>query len=370
MALPQLLAGLFLLGAAVHPNSVSQSILVVDGAEVRVEFAFQTLTLVEELGLDRDGDGELDDAELGAARPLIGDYVLEHFRVLDPTRDDARLPGEVLSITTARRAEPMDEQWVTTDLRFSAPAPLEDVAVEFDPFRQMNAAHLDFASLEWNGAPLAYFGFGLGEDRWDFDTPAERRPGVIRAFLRRGRDSLLGEPEALVLLTALLLAGAGGRAAWWAAGLLVVFHAAGLAWGALAPWTPPRSFLGLAGSLSAAYLACDTLLRSVPRLAWLEASLFGVALGIHAGMEGSRAVADEPMTSVALGAWVAATAGGLALAAALLIGLFALVPGERRGEVADGAPAWLAARPMRVVLCLAVAAVGFWRFADRAGFLG
>ena len=356
-----------------HPGSVSQSQVVVEGAEVRVVFAFQTLTLEEELRLDRDGDAELSPSELEAARATIEGYLLEHFRVLDAGRGHAPLAGRVEALATTRRAEPRDEQWIEARLAFTAEDALADVAVELDAFRGMNPGHLDYASLVWNGHAPAYYGFGLGVERWDFDTPAERRPGVARDFLRRGAAGVAAGPEALLLLCAVLLAGARGRGAWTAAAVLVAAVVAGIAWGALAPWVPPRSFLGLAGSLASAYVACDALLRSTPRTALPEAGLFGAVIGLFVGVGERTVLADEPLAWTAGGSLLLGAVGVLVLAAIVapvalgLVGRVAARGGGAGGD--DGAPRWLVEHPARTLLLVAVAAVAFWRFAARAGFL-
>src|SRR5688572_30763064 len=103
-----MLASLLLLAPlAAHPNSVSSSRFVVEGGRVALAMRCQVLTLLEALPeIDRDDDGELEEAELQSARALLAEYVARHLTVAvdcgDTLASGRALTGRLESVALLR----------------------------------------------------------------------------------------------------------------------------------------------------------------------------------------------------------------------------------------------------------------------------
>ncbi|MEM7309877.1 MAG: hypothetical protein AAF682_24585 [Planctomycetota bacterium] len=377
-----LLAGLLALTVA-HPNSISSSHITVEGASVRIELSFQTLTLIEELPVDDDGDLLLDDDELERHRATIESYVLEHLVLRSGGVDGTVLGGRVEALApvvdpAASSGLPMLGQWLDLTLAYDADAPVEDFVVSWHLFEVMNAEHFDYAELVWNDEEPQSFVFGLGTRVWRHEPWAERRPRVVADFRRRGLEAALDAWPTLALLAVLACAARGRRGGF--VGVALGAQLAAVALGTLAlglgvaeRGLPPAAFLELAAPLSVAYVATDTLVRRAPRNPLLEALAFGAVHGFAAALPLVRDVGDEPQGGAAIAGllqgWGVVMGGAAIVAAALLAGL----PGDRRsaeGAEDAAAPGWLAPRVPRIALSVAAAAAGFVLFARRAGFFG
>lgn len=372
-----LTALLALAAASLHPNSMSRTRIEVEGPRARVELAVQALTLIEELGLDADRDLFLDEEELAAARPALESYVLKHLSLYTegaPEAGGVRVSGAVTALSAALDppaggAFPMLGQWVFIELLYTAEAPLAHLAVSFELFKAMNNAHLDYATLVWNGEKAQQFVFAADSRTWVHEPWAERRPRVLSAFMAFGARAS-ASPATLALLVALLCAAPRGRTAGKVAFLAVLGAALGLApgaLGALGTAALPWGFAPLGAALSAAYVATDALLRGAPRRPLLEALVFGLVHGLAAGQAISADVLDEPLSGAAALGLELGYAPALLAIAAVLCALLAVLPGDRASQ--PEAEAWLAPRLVRAPLLFCAALVGFVLFASEAGFL-
>jgi hypothetical protein len=362
------LALALLVCGASHPNSISRSRIVVDGAQAAIELSIQAQTVIEELGGDADGDLELSRAELAALGPALAAYVLQELELL---AGGARVEGTVTRLDVVLDPPsggvfPMLGQWVLIDLAYRHTAPLVDLTFGFHLFEVTNSAHRDYASLDFNGEPEQRFVFALGERVWRIEPWAEQRPRVVRAFAARGaRDASLGAAT-IALLVAVLCASPRRRGALGAAALAALVASAGVVPGALELLPLPHAFAGLAAALSAAYVATDTLMHKTPRTPWIEAGAFGLVHGLHLGAGAARAVPDAPLERVAVIALAVGAAGALLAIGGVAWALLRALPGRRGRGTAEE---WLVPAGVRKVICVGAALVGFGLFARRAGFL-
>lgn len=353
--------------AALHPNSLSSSTLVVEGARVRHELVVQPTGLIEVLpGIDRDGDGTLDADELEARREDVFEYVARHHLLRAGAEGAAPLERRLERLALAPPpfpAPPGTADWVRIDSSCDAPAPIELLAVESRLFFLTSPDHRDFCSVRWDGVEAFEATFSEFEPTRVFRRSEVEFVSSLGWIARGLREMLFGLEHAAFL--AVLLAGA--RSARGAVRALGTF---GLAWlagyalelAALDPF-PPR-FVSLSVALSSAFLASQILLRrerasesqraAPERL--LEAAVFGAVHGFDLARAARVATsALEP----ALGSEVAFGCGGalgqlVALATALLLGR------ALRGRTLELA--------RRAVALLALA-FGLFAFASRAGWI-
>ena len=140
--------------AAPHPDSLSRSLVVVDGAAARLELRVQTLTLIEELRWHFDANDNLylDDDELAAGRAEIAAYLLAHYRLRVGGAEGPLLQGRLVTAETMFAASDpwATRQWLVATATFEHDAPIEDLVLEMDLFGVSNPQHRDLALVEWN----------------------------------------------------------------------------------------------------------------------------------------------------------------------------------------------------------------------------
>jgi hydrogenase/urease accessory protein HupE len=354
---------------AAHPDSHSASRVVVEGARVSVELAWQARSLAEALPVDADGDGRLSEAELAAARGALAAYALERYTLsaegIGAGGTTAPLPGRLVALVS-EPAGPLEEQWLVLELAFEAERALAELVIEARLFAEQNPLHYDACELSWNGAPPATFLFGIDGASWHF-RPALPPGGVFRGFFRLGLEHIASGYDHLAFLAALFLAASGVRALVGLATAFTAAHSLSLALAALGAVRLPAELVELAIAMSIAYVgALDLLLRG-PSARWVEALGFGLVHGLGFAAYLERALESEPRVAVALVGFNLGVEAGQVVAVCLAAALVRLLPGDRaHGERAR---AWLAPRWLRRGGSLAVTGLGLWWFLERAGWL-
>jgi hypothetical protein len=381
-----ILAGLSLLpallaSAAAHPDSISRSLLSVRGAEATLTLRFQTLSAIEVLpGLDLDGDGLLDEAELEAGEARLADYLVARWRLFEPLDDEpgvlgARPPLAVATVASTALLDravdgSLDFQWMVAELVFRAPEPLTRFTIESRVFLEQNPFHRDFVSVFYEDEEEVRVLFGGDRAQWTFEPSAVRRPGVLTFFLALGFEHILGGADHLAFLLVLLVAAPRLRSLVGVVTAFTVAHSITLAIAALDPGgvlgSIPGRLVELAIALSIAYVACQNLLLREPRTAWLEAFGFGLLHGLgFAGFLGD-ALAGEPLVVTALLGFNLGVEGGQLLVV-LVAALLLFLTSRRRSNTGE-TPA-LAPPGLRRAVSVLVAVVALYWFVQRAGWL-
>ncbi len=354
-----------------HPASLSQSRVVVAGAEARAELRFQTLSLIEALpALDRSGDLELDLDELAAGRAVLERYLADHYRLarLDGEREEA-LPGTVETLALAAARE-NDLQWMNATLAFRAAGTLEVLAIESLLFREQNPWHRDLCRVVWNGELEVLHVFEEGDVRWRFEPARVRRPGVLATFFRVGVEHILQGWDHLAFLLALIV---GSRRVKTLVGVVTAFtlaHSITLALAATGVIDLPSRFVEIAIALSIAYVACENLLRREARNPWIEAFGFGLLHGLgFAGFLAEALEGENLLVTALLGFNLGVEAGQLAVVVVCVLLLRLAFLAWYRAQAAAHAPPALAPRAFRLASSALVALLGFYWFAERAGWI-
>jgi len=355
-----------------HPDSLSRSTVRVEGARATVELRFQALSLLEVLpAVDRSEDGWLDAGELEAARDVLEDYLLEHFRLAAVSDEgETALEGRMRSAVAQDPAAlgAFELQNLDVSLAFEAARPIERLALECTLFREANPWHKDTCFLTWNQDEEVPHLFEGQETRWLFEPAHVRRPGVLGLFLRLGIDHILGGYDHQAFLLALLVASRRARSLLGVVTAFTLAHSVTLAAAALGLVHVPARFVELAIALSIAYVACDNLLRKEPRTPWLEAFLFGLLHGLGFAGFLAGALAGEPLVLTALvGFNLGVEIGQLGLVL-LCLGAIVVLFRAHRGRARTDPSLGLVPPRVRSAVSAVVASSGFFWFLERAGW--
>lgn len=360
--------------AAPHPDSVSRSLVTVDGARATVDLRFQTLSLIEVLpGIDRDGDGLLTQAELEAGRGAIEGYFLSVYQLRLAGPDSGPLAGRLGALELQAESElgPLDLQWMRARLAFEAPVAIGAFELSVRLFQEQNPWHRDICGVVWNGEEQVRHLFVAGADSFAFEPADQRRPGVVILFLRLGVQHILEGYDHLAFLLVLIVASKRFKTLVAVVTAFTLSHSITLGLAALDPGgllgQIPGRFVELAIALSIAYVACENLLVKGARNPWIEAFGFGLLHGLgFAGFLGDALAGENLVVSALFGFNVGVELGQLAVVFVVCALLWLW---KRLNHTAEEVPPALVPRWLRVVTSGAVAVLGFYWFVERAGWV-
>ncbi len=308
-------------GRGPHPDSLSRSRLVVEGKMARLELRFQSLSLLEvRPELDLDQDGLLSPEECQAARPWIGSYVREHWRIWPgspPGAGEAErepLEAELIRVGPARRAREGARDgsvasrgglgWIEAELSFEAEQELGSMGIASNLFVEASPGHRDMISVVFNAEEELFLPFQPGAIRYEFQPEGGRRSGVFVNYLWLGYAHIKGGFDHLAFLLVLLVAVPRMRSLLGLVSAFTLAHSITLA----ATVFDPGGYLGsldgalveMGIALSISYVACDNLVRRKAHNPWIEAFLFGLLHGLGFAGFLREALGGEPMVVTAL----------------------------------------------------------------------
>ena len=204
-----LLLALALTGAP-HPDSLSSSELVVRGSEAELSLRCQVLSLLEVIeGLDADGDGAVDPAELAARQGDVLAYVAEHYRLRSgSTRDHSgglELAARGVSALLVDAGEGAASGYrlgaADVRLRYVAEREIHDLLIEMRLFLETSPDHIDVTTLVWPDGTRETHVLRAASPVVRSD-PTGR--GAFAAFLALGFRHILGGWDHIAFLVALL----------------------------------------------------------------------------------------------------------------------------------------------------------------------
>lgn len=348
------------LGLGAHPDSQSSSRLTVTEAGAGLELSMQSLSLIECLEIDTDGDRRLSQLELERGRAAIAQYLDARYQI-DPV--GPRNPWTLELVEGAQTGYQLVHALTT----FPVSAECEELNVRCRLFLEQNPLHRDVATIVWRGEEPAVFLFGEGVELWNFRSASARRGGVLASYFRLGVEHILGGWDHLAFLLALLVAARGLRSLLGVVTAFTAAHSITLALAALDIVRVPGRLVELAIALSIAYVAAEVLLVRRPGARWIEAFLFGLVHGLgFAGFLGESLVLEPLKVTALAGFNLGVEAGQLVVvgSAALLV---TRVPGDR--DYRDRRNEWLVPRWLRGPLATLVLIAGLFWFLERAGWL-
>ena len=351
-----------------HPDSRSSSQITVDGARVSVVLHCQARSLVEALDIDPNRDGALVPRELEAARESVERYLLDRYRLYAEYAGESSTPlsGRVTELSVLPLSSGFSEPWVRTTMVFEHAHALEGLWVRVRLFRKENPLHRDEAQLLWNDRPPARFSFGEHGELWSVD-PLElpERRGVF-AWVREGIGHILGGPDHLAFVGALLLAVGSLRALAGVVTAFTVAHSLTLGLAVLGWVRAPGLMIELAIALSISYVALLNLISPRPSSRWLEAFVFGLVHGFGFATFLGDLLFFEASIAVPLVGFNIGVECGQLLVVIVAAAVVRLLPGDRSSP--EGPRSWLAPRWLRWGGSTLIAVAGLVWFADRAAF--
>jgi|GEM_PF-3435637 len=356
-----------------HPNSFSISELHIWNSRVELQLRCQVLSLGEVIeGLDPELDGHAEPGEVERFSSEIAEYVARHYRLVPGALDEASCADASAALTVAGAfvyeaplaLDPMNEvsEWVDVVLSFEGPAGgLNRLGVHQSLFQITSPGHRDSCAVVWNGLEVGQRQFALGAEAFVFVASPEviaRGAPVLQRYVVHGAKGVFQSLDALLLVLLLVLAARPGwRSALISVGILAAAAAVGAQVGARVPVSSTElRFLELTVPLAIAYVGLDDLLHRDGRTRFIEALVFGLALGGREVVQLSPELIREagpsgPLAGVSLGLVLAV----LTLSLSLLLAL------SRCGDPDAAGP-----RLVRLPVDLLAIGVGLWLFVSTA----
>ncbi|GJM22037.1 MAG: hypothetical protein DHS20C15_19520 [Planctomycetota bacterium] len=408
------------LRVALHDNSWSQSLVVVQHDQTTVFLRVQALSAIELPGVDSNADAWLDGEELDAAR----DVVLAHLESAWALRPSASDQGSALALELTRfelveeAQSALDlQRFVEAEWRWEG-APPEVLRLDMQLFADTSPMHIDTCRVTWPdgsfedartwaGKPFHRFArpasdasgsAGAGQPAADADATGAsarddnsgtRGSATSPAFLddlHLGVEHMLTGWDHLAFLLGLLAVCAGRRALLGVITAFTLAHSLTLTLAAYDLLRLPSGPVELGIAVSIAYVGALALFSGRPRTLWIEAGVFGLVHGLGFASQIARQLTGSASPlQLLLGFNLGLELGQLAVVLALL-GVLALL--RQRGEVVDvrvetavnaaseRAPLrarptrWLLPRKLRKLAALCVLLGGLWWSYERVAALG
>ncbi len=356
-------------GAWPHPESMSSSRVVVEDNAARVLLRCQVASWLEAFpDFDRNGDADLDAAELEACAPSMSDYVRRHYRLTANVEGDGQGGALLGSSLIGVQATPMQAavdgrlagRTLDLDLSYVGKLEIRRLMLEVSLFAESSPDHVDIASVVWsNGASQT---FALDRDAPRAISEA-RPPSVWRVFFELGLRHIAGGFDHLAFVCALVLASERLRSLLGLVTAFTLAHSLTLGLSTLGIVDTGRYSATIEATiaLSIAYVALETAwMPDQKRTRWPEALLFGLVHGLgFAGFLSESLLAQTSRAPALLAFNAGVEVGQLALVLALVAVLFTL---RRLRPWTDD---FLAPRWLRRGGSLAIGVLGLYWFAQR-----
>lgn len=354
--------------APLHPDSLSSSVVAVDGGTAQLRMRCQVISLLEVLPeLDANGNGVVETPEVDAAAGDIGRYIGEHYSLFAET-DRELLGGVRLEpglVSVLHRPESVEggpgymAGSVEVELVYTHSAAIRDLVIESVLFLETSPEHIDLARVVWAAteereAAEMSVGLSLRMTRARFDPEGR---GAFGAFVGLGWDHILGGWDHLAFVVVLVLSARRLRSLLGVVTAFTVAHSLTLGLSALDAIDLSRHapLVEALVALSIAYVAADVLVNpNRKRARWIEAFLFGLVHGLgFAGFLAQSLVQEQAKSLALLGFNVGVELGQLVIVL-VMAALLRCLPQRAEGEERFLAPLWLRRGAAAVVLVLSL----------------
>jgi len=331
---------------------MSSSSIAVSDSLVVFSLRCQSLSLIDSLGGDEDGDGRLDEAEFAALLPAIEEHLFANWV---PSAEGVEFELRLARTEIEPQPNLRDYQWLQLELQIETSERLDELTVENRLFLDGNPAHVDFAELTWEGGPVYSFVFRDDDRVLRFPPDGERRD--FGTYVTLGAEHILTGWDHLAFLLVVLFATVGWRSLLWIVTGFTVAHSVTLAAASLGWVSVPSRPVELAIALSIVYVAGVNLIDRRPRTPRLEVFLFGLVHGLgFAGFLAQALSVETERLQALVGFNVGVELGQLAVVLPLAFVLTKL-PGRRVADDSERtplAPRWLVLAGSAVTAVLAL----------------
>jgi hypothetical protein len=270
--LPLLLVALALRAspARAHPMNVAHADVALREREVEIALSVNLFELDLLLALDRSRNGDVDEAELEAARRRIVEYLGD--RVAASSRG-VQLLAEAGSLRVGRGTD--GRAVLDSVLWFRSREPLADLAIRCEPLADLGPDHRTLARIS-RGGEVEQFVFQRGAL---YRTASAGVAGYVAQFLRLGVFHIFTGYDHVLFLVGLLLVGGSLVEVLKIVTSFTVAHSLTLSLAVLGAVSFPARLVEAGIALSIAYVALENLLRRRLERRWLVSLGFGLVHG-------------------------------------------------------------------------------------------
>lgn len=261
---------LFAGAAQGHASQVAIAEVVIQPRDVEIALSVNMLELDLLLGLDRDGSGSVEPAELLAARNRVEGYLGGKVVVSSGGRD---LPLRVEGLEAGQSGDGRAVARIL--LHFPSGGPLREVAIRCEPLADLGPGHRTLATIHRDGA-VEQFVFEPGSP---FRSSAADPWARVGRLLKLGILHIFTGYDHVLFLVGLLLAAAGLVEVLKIATSFTVAHSVTMSLAALGLVHLPPRLIEAGIAVSIAWVAAENLLRRERGRRWLLSFSFGLVHG-------------------------------------------------------------------------------------------
>jgi hypothetical protein len=256
--------------ARAHATNVATADVSIGDDAVQIWLSVNLLELDLLLGLDRDRNGAVDQAELDAARDRMAEYLRQRVAVASGGID---LPFEARRFRVGRNAD--DRPVALLDLRFPRAGYRGDLVIRCEPLSEMGPDHRTLASVS-RGNRLEQFVFQRGAP---YRAEGSAGWAHVAQFLGLGILHIFTGYDHIFFLVGLLLAVGGMADVLKIVTSFTVAHSLTMSLAVLGLVQVPSRLVETGIAVSVAYVAIENLLRRGARRRWLVSLGFGLVHG-------------------------------------------------------------------------------------------
>jgi len=258
--------------AAAHTVGVSSGEYRLDGNVLYGDIGMAGRELARSVpGIDANHDGEIDNAELAAAREMVTRLVLSGLAVKADGRDCSG------SLDRALASE--DEGGVGFQLRYACPAAPGQLTLSFPLLASLSPGHRHLARVFQAGKAQTRV-LDRGHATWTLDAGSSA--GSFRmawSMLKLGVEHILTGADHLIFLLGLILVGGRFRSLLGVITAFTLAHSLTLALAALSVFAPSPRLVEPAIALSIAYVGIENLFVKDASKRWRITFPFGLVHG-------------------------------------------------------------------------------------------
>jgi hydrogenase/urease accessory protein HupE len=261
--------------AGAHEVGLSRGTYAIEGDHLRAELVLsrrEVASLVPDL--DADKDGQLIDAEIVAARPVVQRAIVDRIRVAS---GEATCPGVLEEASLA------EQDGILLRAMYTCPGPITHARLDFAVLGDLAPGHRHIARAT-GGVQVEETVISRAQRTFDIDAvPAGFQPRPVKrdrlSLLGLGVEHILTGYDHLVFLLGLVLVGGRWRSLLWVVTAFTVAHSITLGLAALGVWAPRPAIIEPAIALSIAYVGVENFFVKNAEKRWRITFPFGLVHG-------------------------------------------------------------------------------------------
>ena len=252
-----------------HPINVAFADIAVGAEGVTVALSLNLFELDLLLGLDRNADARIDQAELQQSENRVVEYLSKRVVV---TANGSTLPVTAESLRVRRGSDGKD--LLSATLRFAAERPAT-YTIRCEPLTDLGADHRTLAKISYHGRTEEF----IFQKDVTYQSVPQTFGAAFVQFLGLGVVHIFTGYDHILFLLGLLLAATTLLDAVKIVTAFTLAHSATLALAALGIVTPPARIVEAGIALSIVYIAVENLVLRNHGGRWIVSFCFGLVHG-------------------------------------------------------------------------------------------